>query len=72
MTLQRAVIDCRTKFWERGQLYVALSRVKSPADPRMLLPDDMADFTIRPRVDADAVQIVESTGHSGGPLTAPP
>jgi hypothetical protein len=32
----------------------------------------MHDFTIRPPVDADVVQIVESTSHSGGQPIAPP
>jgi hypothetical protein len=32
MTLQRAVIDFRMKFWEHGQRYVALSGIKSPGD----------------------------------------
>jgi hypothetical protein len=51
MTLQRAVIDCRMKLWEHGQLYVAVSGVKSPGDPRILFPDDMDNFTIRLTVD---------------------
>jgi hypothetical protein len=72
ITLQRAVIDCRTKFWEHGQLYVALSRVKSAADLCILLPDDKEDFTIRPPIDPDVVQIVESITPSGGPLIARP
>jgi hypothetical protein len=72
MTLQQAVIDCRTKLWEHDQLYVALSRVNSPADLCILLPDDTDNFTIRPPVDADVVQIIESMSPSGGPLIAPP
>jgi hypothetical protein len=60
MTLQRAVIDCRTKFWEHGQFYVILSRVKNPADLYILLPPDMDDFTIGPPVDLDVFQILET------------
>jgi hypothetical protein len=65
MTLQRAVIDCRTKFWKHGQLYVALSGVKSSADLCILFHDDVDEFSICPAVDADDVQIVESMNHSG-------
>jgi hypothetical protein len=56
---QQAGIDYHTKFWEHRQLYVALSRVQSPVDLYILLPDDMDDFTIRPPVDLDVVQILE-------------
>jgi hypothetical protein len=59
MTLQQAVIDYRTKFWEDGQLSVALSRVKSPVNLCILLPDDMDYFTIHPLVDLNVVQILE-------------
>jgi hypothetical protein len=38
---------------------VALSRVKSPVDLCILLPDDMDHFPIRPPVDLDVVQILE-------------
>jgi ATP-dependent exoDNAse (exonuclease V) alpha subunit len=48
MTLEPAVIHCRTKFWERGRLYVALSRVNNPTDLCILLPPDIHDFFIRP------------------------
>jgi hypothetical protein len=58
MTLQRAVIDCPMKFWEHGQLYVALSGVTSPDDLWILLPDHRDDFNIRPAVDI--VQILET------------
>jgi hypothetical protein len=39
---------------------VALSRLKSPVDLCILLPDDMDDFTIHPPVDLDVVQILET------------
>jgi hypothetical protein len=64
VTLQRAIIDYSTKFWEHGQLYTALSRVKSPVDLCILIADDMDDFTIRPPVDLDVVQILETMGSS--------
>jgi ATP-dependent exoDNAse (exonuclease V) alpha subunit len=32
MTLGRSVVDCRTQFWEHGQMCVALSRVRNPED----------------------------------------
>jgi hypothetical protein len=60
MTLRRAVIDYRTKFSEHTQLYVAFSRVKSPVDLCILLPDDTDDFAIRPSVDLDVIQILET------------
>jgi hypothetical protein len=51
LTLQQTIIDCRMKFSEHEQLYVALSGVKSPGDLRILLPDDMDDFSIRSFID---------------------
>jgi ATP-dependent exoDNAse (exonuclease V) alpha subunit len=70
MTLQRAVIDCRMMFLEHGQLYVTLSGVKNPGDLCVLLPGDIDDFAIRPAVDADVVQILE-TMQSFRPLPIP-
>jgi hypothetical protein len=60
MTLQAAIIGYGTKFWQHVQLYVALSRVKGPVDLCILLHDDMDDFTIRPPVNHDVVQILET------------
>ena len=39
MTLRKVVIDMRSNFWEHGQLYVALSRVKEPQNVCVLLPE---------------------------------
>jgi hypothetical protein len=69
MTLQRAGIDYRLEFWEHGQLYMALSRVKRSFDLCILLPDDMDDFTIRPPGDLDVVQILETMESSRALLT---
>jgi hypothetical protein len=49
---------------------VVLSGVKSPGDLCILLPDDMDDFTIRPAVDLDVVQIF-GTIQSSRPLPIP-
>jgi ATP-dependent exoDNAse (exonuclease V) alpha subunit len=57
MTLQRAVIDCRTKFWEHRQLHVALSRVKSRADLCIFLPLDIDDIMIQLPMDLDVAQL---------------
>jgi hypothetical protein len=46
---------------------VDVSGVKSPGDLYILLPDDMDDFTIRPPVNLDVVQIFE-TMQSSRPL----
>jgi ATP-dependent DNA helicase PIF1 len=72
MTLQQAMVDCRTEFWEHGQLYVGLSRVTSPTDLCILLPPNMSDFAIRPPVDMDGVNIIETLNRSGPTPTTPP
>jgi hypothetical protein len=46
---------------------VALSGVKSPDNLCLLLPDDVDDFTIRPAVEVDGAQILE-TIQSSRPL----
>jgi hypothetical protein len=55
------------KFWEDGQLDVALSGVMSPYNLCILLHDDMDEVTIRPAVDVDVIQILE-TMQSSRPL----
>jgi hypothetical protein len=53
-----------------GQLYVALSRVRSPADLCLLLPDDLTDLTIDSRIDPEVVHMVRSLDNDNpdGPM----
>jgi hypothetical protein len=46
MTLNRAVIDFRRYFWEHGQLYIALSRVRHPDNLCILLPESEEEIAI--------------------------
>jgi hypothetical protein len=48
------------KFSEHAQLYVTVSGAMSSGNLCILLPDDMDDFTIRPAVDLDIAQILET------------
>jgi hypothetical protein len=68
MTFSRAVVDYRSQFWEHGQLYVALSRVRQPEELCMLLPADVRSAPIKVEVDLDVVAIVESMS---GPVRCP-
>jgi hypothetical protein len=70
MTRPRAVVNCRAKSWEHGQLYMVLSRARSPDNLCILLPEDMDSFIIHPPVDVDVVRIVE-TMQSSKPLPIP-
>jgi hypothetical protein len=58
------------KFREHRQLYVAFSGVKNPDNLCILVPDDMDDFTLRPAIDVDVAQILE-TIQSSRPLSFP-
>jgi hypothetical protein len=65
MTLSRTVIDCRSAFWEHGQLYVALSRGRNPRDICVLLPPDSEDPSIKVPVDLDVVEVVKNMCSAG-------
>lgn len=57
-SLARVVVDLRRSFWEHGQLYVAVSRVRDPGGLMVLLPRGDAAMTIKPVADARVVQQV--------------
>jgi ATP-dependent exoDNAse (exonuclease V) alpha subunit len=59
MTLQRVVVDYQTKFWEHGQLYMALSRIRDPHDLCVLLPSGMSNFELEPGVDPEVVRVLD-------------
>jgi hypothetical protein len=59
-TLMRVVVDSRTKWWEHGQVYVGFSRVRSPRDLCVLIPEDRQGERIEAIVDRDVVDVVQS------------
>jgi hypothetical protein len=65
MTLGRVVVDCRSNFWEHGQLYVALSRVRDPRDLCILLPRGLNDIPIKIPCDREVVGVVEQMSAIG-------
>jgi hypothetical protein len=70
MTRQLGDIDCPTESWEYRQLYVALSQVKGPVDMCVLLPFDIS-FTVRPPLDLDVLQILETMNSFNAPPITP-
>ena len=63
-TLDRVVLDLRGNFWEHGQMYVGLSRVRDPRNLLILLPESksiLPDNTpISNYSDQEVVDIVEN------------
>jgi hypothetical protein len=75
MTLNRAVFDLMRQFWEHGQLYVALSRVRHPGNLCILLPESSEEIStrdptavpLRIDVDREVVNVVSTiAGHPIG------
>jgi hypothetical protein len=75
MILNKAVIDLRSQFWEHGQPYVALSRVRHPENLCILLPEsseetstsDATAVPLRIPVDREVVNVLLMiTGHPSG------
>mgnify|MGYP002475721094 CR=1 FL=1 len=62
LTLNKVIVDMRSLFWEHGQLYVALSRIKNPQNLCILLPDQEreGDCLIKPISESAIVSLVNS------------
>ena len=63
-TLEKVVLDLRGNFWEHGQMYVGLSRVRDPKNLLILLPESksvLSELTpISSYSDQEVVDIVEN------------
>ena len=58
LTLDKVVLDLREDFWEHGQLYVGLSRIRDPHNLCILINSD-SDGTIKNHTDEIVVHIVK-------------